>query len=163
MSDAIKPFRISVADDVLNDLRSRLRHTRWPEAELVEDWSQGVPLDWIREICRYWAEEYDWRAREVRLNRFPQFVTEIDGLGVHFLHVRSPHPDAPDVAHLMHVVTTARAWSRSSRAGVEAKPGNRKNGAVEPPSAASSAAMPRSISSSAWASLIRFKILCDQV
>ena len=94
MSDAIKPFRISVADDVLNDLRSRLRHTRWPEAELVEDWSQGVPLDWIREICRYWAEEYDWRAREVRLNRFPQFVTEIDGLGVHFLHVRSPHPDA---------------------------------------------------------------------
>jgi pimeloyl-ACP methyl ester carboxylesterase len=94
MNDAIKPFRISVADDVLDDLRSRLRHTRWPEAELVGDWSQGVPLGWIREICRYWAEEYDWRTREARLNRFPQFVTEIDGLGVHFLHVRSPHPDA---------------------------------------------------------------------
>jgi epoxide hydrolase len=94
MSDAIKPFRISVADDILDDLKSRLRHTRWPEAELVEDWSQGVPLNWIQEICRYWAEEYDWRTREVRLNRFPQFVTGIDGQGVHFLHVRSPHPNA---------------------------------------------------------------------
>ncbi|MBV8925385.1 MAG: epoxide hydrolase [Bradyrhizobium sp.] len=94
MSDAIKPFRISVADDVLDDLRSRLRHTRWPEAELVEDWSQGVPLNWLRDICRYWADEYDWRTREARLNRFAQFVTDIDGLGVHFLHVRSPHPAA---------------------------------------------------------------------
>ncbi len=94
MSDAIKPFRISVADGVLDDLKWRLRHTRWPEAELVDDWSQGVPLNWIQEICRYWAVEYDWRAREARLNRFPQFVTEIDGLGVHFLHVRSPHPGA---------------------------------------------------------------------
>jgi epoxide hydrolase len=94
MSDAIKPFRISVADDVIDDLKSRLRHTRWPEAELVEDWSQGVPLGWIQEICRYWAEEYDWRTRETRLNRFPQFMTEVDGLGVHFLHVRSPHRGA---------------------------------------------------------------------
>jgi pimeloyl-ACP methyl ester carboxylesterase len=94
MSDAISPFRISVADGVLDDLKWRLRHTRWPESELVDDWSQGVPLNWIQEICRYWAVEYDWRAREARLNRFPQFVTEIDGLGVHFLHVRSPHPDA---------------------------------------------------------------------
>lgn len=94
MSDAIRPFRISVADDVLDDLRSRLRHTRWPEAELVEDWSQGVPLRWIQDICRYWAEEYHWRTREARLNRVPQFMTDIEGLDVHFLHVRSPHPDA---------------------------------------------------------------------
>src|ERR1700761_9860112 len=94
MSDAIKPFRISVADGVLDDLRGRWRHTRWPEAELVDDWSQGVPLDWIQEICRYWAVDYDWRTRETQLNRFPQFVTGIDGLGVHFVHVRSPHPNA---------------------------------------------------------------------
>src|ERR1700753_2282463 len=86
MSNALKPFRIGVADDVLGDLKSRLRNTRWPEAELVDDWSQGVPLSWIKDICRYWAEGYDWRAREARLNRFPQFMTDIDGLGVHFLH-----------------------------------------------------------------------------
>jgi pimeloyl-ACP methyl ester carboxylesterase len=89
-----KPFRISVDDKALDDLKSRLRHTRWPEAELVDDWSQGAPLKWIREICRYWLEEYDWREREARLNRFAQFKAEVDGLGVHFVHVRSPHPEA---------------------------------------------------------------------
>jgi len=94
MSQTAAPFRISVGDDVLADLKARLRMTRWPEQELVDDWSQGVPLAWIREICRYWAEEYDWRAREARLNRFPQFKMDIDGLGVHFLHVRSKHQDA---------------------------------------------------------------------
>ena len=94
MSTTIQPFRISVGDDVIDDLKSRLRNTRWPEAELVDDWSQGAPLKWIREICRYWADEYDWRDREARLNRFAQFTTEIDGLGIHFLHVRSPHANA---------------------------------------------------------------------
>jgi pimeloyl-ACP methyl ester carboxylesterase len=97
MGDALKPFRVSVADDVLADLKARLRNTRWPEAELVDDWSQGIPLKWVQEICRYWGEGYDWRAREAKLNRFPQFKTEIDGLGVHFLHVRSPHPEAMPV------------------------------------------------------------------
>ena len=94
MNTAIDPFRISVGDDVLDDLRSRLRRTRWPEAELVDDWSQGAPLKWIQDICRYWADGYDWRSREARLNRFAQFTTEIDGLGIHFVHVRSPHPEA---------------------------------------------------------------------
>ena len=94
MSSAVKPFRIAVGDDVLDDLKSRLRRTRWPEAELVDDWSQGVPLKWIEEVCRYWANDYDWRKREALLNRFPQFTTEIDGLDIHFLHVRSPHPGA---------------------------------------------------------------------
>jgi len=94
MSSQIKPYRISVGDDVLDDLRSRLRNTRWPEAEPVGDWSQGVPLQWIKEICRYWAEDYDWRKREALLNRFAQFTTEIDGLSIHFVHVRSSHPDA---------------------------------------------------------------------
>ena len=94
MRAEIRPYRISVGDDVLDDLKSRLRKTRWPEAELVDDWSQGAPLKWIKDICRYWAEDYDWREREARLNRFAQFTTEIDGLDIHFLHVRSPHPEA---------------------------------------------------------------------
>jgi epoxide hydrolase len=94
MCSAITPFQISVADEVLDDLKARLRHTRWPEAEPVDDWSQGVPLAWIKEICRHWAENYDWRKREALLNRFAQFVTDIDGLAIHFLHVRSPHQDA---------------------------------------------------------------------
>ena len=87
-------IRIAVADETLADLRSRLRNTRWPEAELVGDWSQGAPLAWIREICRYWADVYDWRRREAALNRFTQFTTEIDGLDIHFIHVRSKHPNA---------------------------------------------------------------------
>lgn len=90
----VTPFRIAVSDDVLTDLKSRLRNTRWPEAELVDDWSQGAPLQWIREVCRYWADEYDWRRREAQLNRFAQFTTGIDGLDIHFIHARSPHPDA---------------------------------------------------------------------
>ena len=94
MDNEIYRYRISVGEDVLDDLRSRLRKTRWPEAELVDDWSQGVPLGWIKDICGYWAEHYDWRRREALLNRFAQFTTEIDGLGIHFLHVRSPHPEA---------------------------------------------------------------------
>ena len=62
MSAEIRPYRISVGDDVLDDLKSRLRNTRWPEAELVDDWSQGAPLKWIKDVCRTWAEDYDWRA-----------------------------------------------------------------------------------------------------
>jgi epoxide hydrolase len=88
------PFRIEVPSAELTDLRRRLRQTRWPEAETVDDWSQGVPLSFLRELCGYWAEAYDWRATEARLNTLPQYRTEIDGLGIHFLHVRSPHPDA---------------------------------------------------------------------
>ena len=94
MTDVIRPFRISVTDAALDDLRARLRNTRWPEPETVDDWSQGVPLAWMREVCAYWAEDYDWRAREAALNRFDQFVSTIDGLDIHFIHVRSPHPQA---------------------------------------------------------------------
>src|SRR5436305_1461718 len=91
---AIKPFRIAVSADILADLTSGLARTRWPEAELVDDCSQGSPLTWIQEICTYWADGYDWRAREAKLNRFEQFTTEIDGLDIHFLHVRSKEPSA---------------------------------------------------------------------
>jgi len=90
----IKPFRIAVDDAVLEDLKDRLRRTRWPEAETVEDWSQGVPLAWLQEVCAYWADGYDWRARERALNRFDQFVAKAGGLDVHFVHVRSPEPGA---------------------------------------------------------------------
>lgn len=94
MSDAIHPFRIAVDDAVLTDLRARLNHTRWPEAEPVADWSQGVPRAWLQDLCRYWADGYDWRAREAQLNRFAQFTTAIDGLDIHFIHQRSPHAGA---------------------------------------------------------------------
>jgi pimeloyl-ACP methyl ester carboxylesterase len=94
MSQAIEPFRIDVADAVLEDLHDRLERTRWPEAETVDDWSQGIPLAYVQELCAYWADGYDWRAREARLNRVPQFRTALDGLGIHFLHLRSPEPDA---------------------------------------------------------------------
>ncbi|OHV06819.1 epoxide hydrolase, partial [Mycobacterium talmoniae] len=90
----IQRFRIDVPDDVLVDLRRRLAATRWPEAECVDDWSQGIPLAYVRDLADYWAAGYDWRAREAALNRFDQFVTEIDGLPIHFVHQRSPHPDA---------------------------------------------------------------------
>ena len=94
MSDEIIAFRIEIPDADLDDLRQRLRRTRWPDPETVDDWSQGTPLDYARGLCQYWLERYDWRAAEARLNRFPQFLTEIDGLDIHFLHVRSPHEGA---------------------------------------------------------------------
>jgi epoxide hydrolase len=90
----VEPFRIDVPEAELDDLRGRLNAARWPERETVEDWSQGVPLEYMKELCAYWAGGYDWRVTEARLNALPQFRTEIDGLGIHFLHVRSPHPDA---------------------------------------------------------------------
>lgn len=75
----VRPFRIAVSDDALADLRDRLTRTRWPEQECVDDWSQGIPLAYTRELAAHWADEYDWRAREAALNRFDQYVTEIDG------------------------------------------------------------------------------------
>ena len=94
MSDAVIPFRIEIPQADLDDLVDRLSRTRWPEAEPVDDWSQGMPLGYLRDLCGYWADGYDWRAREALLNTFPQYRTEIDGLGIHFIHARSPHPDA---------------------------------------------------------------------
>lgn len=90
----VRPFRIAVSDDALADLRDRLTRTRWPEQECVDDWSQGIPLAYTRELAAHWADEYDWRAREAALNRFDQYVTEIDGLDIHFIHQRSSNPDA---------------------------------------------------------------------
>ncbi|MGI9598042.1 MAG: epoxide hydrolase family protein, partial [Acidimicrobiales bacterium] len=89
-----QPFSISVSDETLADLRRRLQNTRWPEKEPVDDWSQGVPLAYVQEVCDYWAGDYDWRRREAALNRFDQFTTSIDDLDIHYIHVRSPEPNA---------------------------------------------------------------------
>ena len=94
MADDIVPFRIEATDDQITDLQRRLNATRWPNREVVEDWSQGIPLSYTQELCAYWANEYDWRAREAHLNSFAQFRTELDGLGIHFIHVRSKHENA---------------------------------------------------------------------
>jgi pimeloyl-ACP methyl ester carboxylesterase len=90
----IRPFRVEVSDEALEDLRRRIAATQWPEKETVDDDSQGVPLATMQELARYWATDYDWRRCEQKLNALPHFVTEIDGLDIHFIHVRSQHADA---------------------------------------------------------------------
>ena len=90
----IRDFRIDVGDDALADLRTRLAETRWPDAETPDDWSQGLPLAYARELRDYWLKDYDWRAREAHFNSFPQFTTTIDGLDVHFVHRKSDQADA---------------------------------------------------------------------
>ena len=90
----IHPFHVDVPEEELTDLRRRIAATRWPEKETVADQSQGVPLAMTQELARYWSTEYDWRTCEAKLNALPQFVTEIDGLDIHFIHVRSAHQDA---------------------------------------------------------------------
>ncbi len=90
----MRPFEIEIPETELEDLRARLRHARWPEPATADGWNQGVPLDYLRDLCEYWAEAYDWRATEARLNALPQFRAEVDGLGIHLLHVRSPEPEA---------------------------------------------------------------------
>src|SRR5215216_5725121 len=90
----IRPFHVDVPDEALEDLRRRIAATNWPEKETVADQSQGVPLVMIQKLARYWMTDYDWRTCEARLNGLPQFMTEIDGLDIHFIHVRSQHPNA---------------------------------------------------------------------
>jgi pimeloyl-ACP methyl ester carboxylesterase len=93
-SEAIRQFNIDVPEAELTELRRRINATRWPEQETVTDDSQGVPLAMIQELARYWATDYDWRKCEAKLNALPQFMTEIDGLDIHFIHVRSKHENA---------------------------------------------------------------------
>jgi pimeloyl-ACP methyl ester carboxylesterase len=94
MDRAIKPFRVDIPQSQLDDLKARLANTRWPDAETVDDWSQGAPLNAVKSLCKYWQHSYDWRRCEQELNTHPQFTTEIDGLDIHFLHIRSPHDNA---------------------------------------------------------------------
>src|SRR6185295_13369246 len=90
----IRPFHVDVPEAELTELRRRIHATKWPERETVTDASQGVPLGTIQKLARYWGTEYDWRKVEARLNAVPNFITEIDGLDIHFIHVRSKHENA---------------------------------------------------------------------
>src|SRR5262245_44457110 len=92
--EAIRPFRATFSDAELADLRRRIQATKFPDRETVSDFSQGVPLETTKKLAKYWGTEYDWRKVEARLNSYPQFVTEIDGLDIHFIHVRSKHEHA---------------------------------------------------------------------
>jgi pimeloyl-ACP methyl ester carboxylesterase len=91
---AIRPFHVDVPEEELTELRSRINATRWPDRETVADQTQGVQLATVQALARYWATEYDWRTCQARLNALPQFITEIDGLNIHFIHVRSKHDNA---------------------------------------------------------------------
>ena len=90
----IRPLTLAIPDTQIEDLKRRIAMTRWPEAETVDDWSQGTPLEALKALVAYWMDDYDWRRCEARLNGFGQYLTEIDGLDIHFLHVRSPHVEA---------------------------------------------------------------------
>ena len=94
MSTDITPFTAAISDVQLQDLKQRLNNARWPENETCDDWSQGIPLAYTRELAEYWATDYDWRRFEKKLNSWPQFVTTIDDIDIHFIHVKSPHENA---------------------------------------------------------------------
>jgi len=94
MTDNISPYTVAIPDAVLDDLGKRLALTRWPDPETCTDWSQGIPLAYTRELADYWANDYDWRRCEAQLNAWPQFSTRLQGMDIHFLHCRSPHPEA---------------------------------------------------------------------
>ena len=95
--NAIRPFQVNVPEAELTDLRRRVTSTKWPERETVTDESQGVQLSTIQKLARYWATEHDWRTCEAKLNALPNFITEIDGLDIHFIHARSEHDSALQV------------------------------------------------------------------
>ena len=94
MTLEIRPFEIDIGDSEIADLHHRLQRTRWPEAEVVADWSQGIPLAYLQDVCEYWATGYDWNRCQTRLNSKPNYLTSIDGLDIHFQHIRSPHSGA---------------------------------------------------------------------
>ena len=106
--DTIRPFRVHVPEEQLADLRRRITATRWPDQETVDDGSQGPQLAKFQEVIRYWVTSYDWRKVEARLNALPMFLTEIDGVDIHFIHVRSKHENA------LPLIVVGRARSSSS-------------------------------------------------
>jgi hypothetical protein len=119
-ANLIRPFHINVPEEALVDLLRRIAATRWSEVETVADASQGVQLATIQKLARYWLTEYDWRKVEAKLNALPQFVTEIDGLDIHFIHVRSKHENTlPSSSHtggrLDHRAAEDRRSARQSR------------------------------------------------
>ena len=97
----MQPFRVQIGQNELDDLKHRISAARWPIEPSGVGWQRGVPLDYLRELTDYWLSDYDWRAAEAEINSFPQYTTEIDGITIHFLHVRSAEPDATPML-LMH-------------------------------------------------------------
>ena len=94
MKNSIRPFQINIPENELNQLSERLKNTRWPDAETVSSWDQGIPLDYAKSLTNYWMNEYDWRRCEKMLNQWPNYMTSIDDIDIHFIHKPSPHPDA---------------------------------------------------------------------
>ena len=94
MNTDVTPFVVDIPQAELDDLRQRLQQTRWSDKEPCTGWTQGIPLEYTRELADYWAHTYDWRRFEKKLNSWPQFMTTIDGIDIHFIHQRSPHEDA---------------------------------------------------------------------
>ena len=94
MKNSIRPFQINIPENELNQLSERLKNTRWPDAETVSSWDQGIPLDYAKSLTNYWINEYDWRRCEKMLNQWPNYMTSIDDMDIHFIHKPSPHPDA---------------------------------------------------------------------
>ena len=94
MTEPIRDFTIEIPQSALDDLKARLSNIRYPDAEPVDDWSQGIPLEYTRDAADYWRDSYDWRRCEAALNQYPHHLTEIDGVDIHFMHIRSPEPDA---------------------------------------------------------------------
>ena len=90
----IRPFTIDVPQAAIDDLHARIRAARWPDKEQVDDWDQGIPLAVVQDFATYWAKQYDWRACEAALNAYPNFLIELDGVDIHFLHIRSRHENA---------------------------------------------------------------------
>jgi epoxide hydrolase len=101
MPVTVQPFSINICQEVLDDLRDRLRRTRWPGEVPGSGWNRGVDLDYMKELVEYWLDEYDWREQEARLNELPHFKADIDGLGVHFIHVKGKGPN-PLPLFMMH-------------------------------------------------------------
>ena len=135
----LSPHPIHVDDAALADLRRRLAQTRWPEPETVDDWSQGIPLAYVQELCGYWAERYDWRRVEAELNGFEQLQfrrAELDGLGIHFLHARSPNPDALPLVLTHGWPGSVRRVPRRDRAAAR----SRSRTAAMPPTRSTSSA-----------------------
>src|SRR5215207_6464447 len=94
MSEEIRPYRVDVTEEVLDDLHQRLSRTRWPDQIPGREWDYGTDRATLQDLCEYWRDGFDWRAAEARLNQWPQYETDIDGIHLHFVHARSPEPNA---------------------------------------------------------------------
>ena len=135
----IRPFQVEVPQADLDDLRQRIAATRWPTRELVDDRSQGVQLATTKALADFWENEYDWRECEARLNALPQFKTEIDGVDIHFIHVRSQHEDALPLIMTPRLARLGRRAARDRRPAHRPDRARRQRGGRVPPGAAVSA------------------------